>query len=634
MTEPKPNNWRDSLDRFWYYLSRPFRTPQPAPYPGMGAQSHAEGIAFRVWAPHADKLFVAGSFNNWSAWRTPLALESPETGIWSGMVRQARVGDEYKYVIHHEGESHLRADPYSREVTAVWLNSVITEDRFDWSLAEEDAPFQMPAWNELVIYELHIGTFHENPDSVVGTFQGTIEKLPYLRDLGINAIEIMPFKEFSGDYSWGYNPAFPFAITRTYGGRESFQELVKAAHQHGIAIIVDVVYNHFGPQDLHLWRFDGWYENDLGGIYFYNDWRSKTPWADTRPDYGRPEVRQYIRDNVFMWLDVFQVDGLRWDATNYIRHAHGHDGDAGANIAEGWQVMQEINAEVGQKQPWKLMIAEDLQSNAWLTRPCGEGGAGFGSQWDAQFVHPVRHAIITPNDEERTVTAVGHAIQYRYNLDAFQRVIYTESHDEVANGKARVPEEIAPGDAAGFFARKRSILGAALVFTSPGIPMIFQGQEFLENGWFSDQTPLDWSKAETFSGILHLYRELIALRRNLHDQSRGLLGQHVNVFHTNETSKILAFHRWYDGGPGDDVVVVANFAHTAQPAYSIGLPQPGLWRVRLNSDSQTYSPDFGNYQCPDIIAAKNHGAGADGLPYLGNVRLAPYAFLILSQDRE
>ena len=214
--------------------------------------------------------------------------------------------------------------------------------------------------------------------------------------------------------------------------------LVKEAHKLGIAVIIDVVYNHFGPEDLSLWQFDGWSQNGKGGIYFYNDWRSKTPWADTRPDYGRPEVRQFIRDNVLMWFEEYHVDGLRWDATSYIRNAHGHDGDPNANLVEGWHMMQAISKEVHAKFPGKILIAEDLKSNHAVTESAENGGAGFDAQWDENFVHPLREALIAPDDTTRDMHTVAAALAYRYNDDAFQRVIYTESHDEVANGKARL----------------------------------------------------------------------------------------------------------------------------------------------------------------------------------------------------
>lgn len=626
----KRPTWLSYWEQFLYRTKQLFRPAAPSAGAGMGAIVTPHGTHFRVWAPHAQKVFVLGSFNNWSEWRNPLAPEGD--GHWSGSVPSAKAGDEYKYLIHHGPGRYSRTDPYAQAVVkSATNNGLIVADQFEW----EPNGYQSPPWNELIIYELHVGTFFKRTqDKVVGSFAGVMEKMPYLRDLGINALEIMPIKEFPGDYSWGYNPCQPFAITQTYGGRYAFYELVKCAHTHGIAVIVDVVYNHFGPQDLQMWQFDGWQEHGKGGIYFYNDWRSKTPWGDTRPDYGRPEVRQFLRDNVWLWFEQFHVDGLRWDATGYIRNAHGHDGDPGANIPEGWSLMQAINHEVNERLPWKIMIAEDLQSNPWLTKEAAEGGAGFDSQWDAQFVHPIRQAIITVRDEDRDLPAVAKAIAFKYNQDAFERVIYTESHDEVANGKARVPEEITPEEAGSYFAQKRSTLGAALVFTSPGIPMIFQGQEFLEDKWFDDQVSLDWGKLEKFGGIWQLYRDLIRLRRNWHNQTAGLQGQYVHVHHVNNADKVLAFHRWKDGGPGDDVVVIANFSHLVVEAYAVGFPRPGLWHIRLNSDEERYSEQFTGRVSPDLIAATPPITPAvDGMPYFGNVTLAPYAVLILSQDR-
>ena len=617
--------WPNWVDRSLGTLTNLIRPVSPTSQTGMGAIPYEGGVAFRVWAPHADQVFVAGTFNKWSRRRTPLAREG--NGYWSADVPQAGPDDEYQFVIRNRRHTLLRTDPYAREVSSAFNNSVVSNGQFDWG----ETSFRMSAWNEMVIYELHVGTFAEKPGGPPGDFRGVIKKLPYLRELGINAIELMPVKEFGGEFSWGYNPAHPFAVSRAYGGRRGLMELVKAAHENGIAVILDVVYNHFGPQNLSLWQFDGWHENGMGGVYFYNDWRSKTPWADTRPDYGRPEVRQYVRDNALMWLEEFQLDGLRWDATAYIRNAHGHDGDVGANIAEGWSLMQAINDEIDGRQPWKIIIAEDLQGNEWVTKETGAGGAGFDAQWDSNFVHPVRRAIITTRDEDRDVAAVAKAITFRYNGDAFARIVYTESHDEVANGKARVPEEISPGAAATLFARKRSTLGAALVFTAPGVPMIFQGQEFLEEGWFDDHQSLDWAKAQANAGIIALYRDLIRLRRNGDNNTRGLTGQHVHVYHVNNEDKLIAFHRRYEGGHGDDVVIVANFSHQAREDYAVGFPQPGAWRLRFNSDGQVYDESFSDHPTQDVEAVEGD---LDGLPYQGNVSIGPYSVVIFSQDSE
>ena len=599
-------------------------TAKPSSHPGMGAIVHAGGVAFRVWAPHASGVAVAGDFNGWSRDRHPLVPEGG--GIWSADVEGAVAGEEYKFVIQGPAGEVWRKDPYGRDVDHSNGNSIVIDPDFDWS---GDDAFRAPPWHELVIYEMHIGTFNDAPGDSPGDLSTAIEHLPHLVELGVNAIKVMPIGEFPGDHSWGYNPADIFAVETAYGGPKGLKAFIKAAHAHGLAVIVDVVYNHLGPSDLDLWQFDGWHEGDKGGIYFYNDGRSSTPWGKTRPDYGRGEVRQFLRDNALFWLEEFRADGLRFDMTLYIRTVHGNPHDPGQAIADGWRLMQWINDEISARSPWKITIAEDLQDDPWLTRGTAAGGAGFDSQWAANFVHPVRAALIAPDDGGRSMPAIRDAILGRYNDDALERVIYTESHDEVANGRARIPHDIWPDQPGSWYSRKRSTLGAVLVFASPGIPMIFQGQEILEDEYFRDTDPIEWAKKERFAGIFRLYCDLARLRRNWWNDTRGLRGQHVNVFHVNDADKVIAFHRWDRGGPGDDVVVVLNFADRVFDAYTIGLPRGGAWRVRFNSDSRHYSQDYGDHPGHDAHA---RAEPRDGLGFSGEVGLAPYSALILAQD--
>lgn len=588
----------------------------PATHEGMGAVLYEEGVAFRVWAPHADAVHVAGTFNDWSPDATPLAPE--DNGYWSADVSEAGVGDEYHYIITNGDQNLERNDPYARVLTHSSGNSIVYDpNAFEWG---EDGA-DMPPWNEVVIYEMHIGTFAGHEDEP-GTLHDAIERLDYLRDLGVNAVEIMPLAEFSGDYSWGYNPAFPFAVEQAYGGPDAFKTFVKEAHQRGIAVILDVVYNHFGPGDLDLWQFDGWSENDKGGIYFYNDHRSSTPWGDTRPDYGREEVRQYIVDNVQMWLDEYHVDGLRMDMTPYI-----YTNDGGEErIEEGWTLMQRINGLVQDQYPGRLIIAEDLHSNETITRPTEEEGAGFGAQWDAAFVHPVRETITAADDDHRSLDTVRDALTHRFGDDVFARVIYTESHDEVANGSARVPEEVWPENGESWPAEKRSTLGAALVCTAPGIPMLFQGQELLETGWFDDNEPIDWSRLDEREGIRNLYRDLIALRRNMHGKTRGLTGQHIDVYHADHEGQVLAYHRWAEGGAGDSTIVVINMSDQTFEDYALNFPAPGMWHVRFNSDWEGYADDFGNQATYDVEADEDVNSAL--------LTIGPYSAVILSQDPE
>jgi len=586
----------------------------------MGATPHAGGVGFRVWAPHAERLSVIGSFNGWDGNHDPMQAE--ENGNWYANVAGARVGDRYKFLLATEQGEFKRIDPYAREITSSVGDAVVHDPGFDW---EGDA-FHLAPWNELVIYELHVGTFNDQTDDdLAAGFESVSNRLGHLKKLGVNAIQIMPIGEFSGNRSWGYNPAHIFAVELSYGGPLAFKRFVKHAHQLGIAVILDVVYNHLGPGDLDLWQLDGWSENDRGGIYFYNDDRSHTPWGETRPNYGCGEVRQFICDNVLMWLDEYRVDGLRYDCTQFIRSV---DGAPGNDLPEGWSLLQWLNDQITEKFPGRISIAEDLQNNNWLTKSVGAGGAGFGSQWDANFVHPIRQAVITHLDEQRSLSAIRDALCYRYNDDAFDRVIYSESHDEVANGKARVPQEINPEDAKGWYAQKRSTLAAAMVFTAPGIPMLFQGQEFLEGEWFRDSVPLDWDQRDAFRGIVRLYRDLIRLRLNLDGFTRGLCGQFTKVYHLNEERKVIAFQRWDRGGPADDVVVVANFLGEAQEDYLVGFPAPGTWKLRFNSDWQGYSEAFEGHQSWDLVAQPGE---RDGVPSQAALSIGPYSVLVFSQ---
>jgi 1,4-alpha-glucan branching enzyme len=467
-----------------------------------------------------------------------------------------------------------------------------------------------------------------------GTFADAVARLDHLVALGVNHIAVMPAAEFPGDYSWGYNPSDPYAVESAYGGPTAFKALINTCHRRGVAVSLDVIYNHWGPGDLDLWRFDGWYENGHGGIYFYNDGRGQTAWG-SRPDYGRPEVRAFILDNAVMWVRDNHLDGLRWDSTIAMRNARAYNNNAEHDLADGWSLLQEGNVALDALGPDVLSLAEDMQQNEWLTKPVGEGGAGFDAQWDSGFVHPVRAALETPWDHERDMWAVQRALAGAYNGDPFQRVIFTESHDEVANGRQRVTSSIEHTNAAGYWARKRSTLGAALLFTAPGIPMLFQGQEILEDGWFTDGDPLDWSRTNSFAGILRLYTDLIALRRNTTSLSRGLTGRHLHTHHVNDAAKLVAYHRWDEGGPGDDVVVVANFANCTwaeHDGYRLGFPRAGRWHVRLNSDLTRYSADYGNVGADQVI--ETEARPYDNMPVSATIVVAPYSALVLSQDAE
>ena len=570
--------------------------------PGMGSIPYAGGTTFRVWAPFADSAAVAGEFNEWHA---ASMARDVSNGTWSIDVPAARAGQRYKYVLNG---NRWKRDPRARQVTHSNGDSVIYDpDAFDWG---DDSPPDV-ARNDLVIYQLHVGTFagKEPP----ATFDDAIAHLDDLRARGFTAIQLMPVNEFPGGRSWGYNPSDPFAIETDYGGPDAFKRFVRAAHARGLAVFVDVVHNHYGPTDLDLWQFDGWSENGLGGIYFYNDGRAHTPWGSARPDYGRPEVRAFIRDQIFMFADEYRVDGFRWDS---VFHIVSFSEENQAPNPEGIQTLRDVNRELSQTRPRLFRIAEDHAFDHDMS---------FDAQWDVGFRWALFHLIADPWDSDRNMRVAAGTVS---DWPEFRRIAFTEAHDYVARmnyGRSRVPAQVHPEEPGSLWARKRALLGASVVLTTPGIPMIFQGQEMHDVRAFHDDVPMDWELTNAFPGIVRAYADLIHLRRNLGGATPGLQGTGVFIRHVDNDNKVVAFTRWTQGGPRDDVVVVANFSHLDfdKNDYSIPFPSAGTWHRQFNGDSKRYSADFGDVGADRVEAA--------GDPPKAAVSMGKYSLQIFSK---
>jgi 1,4-alpha-glucan branching enzyme len=600
----------------------------PSQHTGMGAIPFAGGTAFRAWAPFASAIAVALYDRADQPVDGPSSLAwmaHEENGYWS--VDLPGIGHDqlYRFQITNRDTGHVdtRIDPYARQVTNSVGLAIVREPEFPWT----DEGFRMPDYNSLVIYELHLGTFDDDPGDRPGTLGRAANRLGQLAELGINCIHLMPPNEFATEISWGFNVALPFAIEESYGGIVELKKFVDRAHALGIAVITDCVFNHFGPGDLPegLWQFDGWQERGQGGIYFYNDARGLTDWGP-RPDFGRPEVRRFIRDYALFLVGECHCDGLRIDSTCNV---WGFDNGKGWN-PEGYGLLRWISDEIRHfhRHPrHKILIAEDWHNDGWVTKPTPAGGAGMDAEWH-WFVHEARHCLVPPFDGSRDMHALARALHARFNEDAFKRVIYTESHDESGNDE-NLARKIDRDDPDSWFARKRTTLGAALLFTAPGIPMLWQGQEIHWTGRFTDKVPLDWSRRERFAGIFQLYQDLCRLRRNWEDRSRGLRGQHLNCHLIDDHNKVIAYHRWDQGGPGDDIVVILNFSNQTWHHFEVGLPRGGTWQCRFSSDWSGYSPDFSNHGGHDVdaVAQPQHGMG-----YQGSFALAPYSALIYSQQ--
>ena len=624
--------------------------PAAAGHTGMGAIPYPGGVTFRVWSMFADSVSVSGEFNSWTS--TPMAPDAPGSNYWSVDVPGAAVGQPYKFVLPYAatpGRLNDRMDPYATSLAPDGfgrMNAVIASTE----VVYEGGAYSTPAWNEAVLYELHIPTFNSDPaQPPAGTFDSAMVRLPELAQLGVNAIEIMPLGQFPGNAGTGYNPGYIFAVDPDFGGPDGLRTYVNATHSQNIALILDVVYNHVNGLDL--WQFDGWsidgnvcpwcaqhtdppnYSD--GGIYFFQDGRAHTPYSHARFDVGRPEVCQYLFDNVTRWLEDRFLDGLRFDSTVSIRDIQDQfdNWKLEQPVPEGIALLQRMNQHVQNTQGWKIMIAEDLQGDPSITTPVSAGGYGFNAQWDNSFCGKLRWAATAPMDNQRNIGNLAESIAGMNGANAFRSILYSENHDQddpqTARG-GRLPAIIGNGVADSWFAMKQSTLAACVMLTTPGIPMLFMGQEFLEYRSFpnygSNPQPIDWSRKDTYSGIWTLYRDIIRLRRNWNNNTRGLRGPNVHVLPVSGDN-MLIYHRWDQGGDGDDVVIVCNFANQSYTNYQIGVPRQGMWWVRFNGDSGDYG--FGNWPTYDTDA---NGPEMNGMPYSANMSIGAYTCLVLSQD--
>ena len=547
----------------------------------LGVELFESYAIFRVWAPFAQAVSVMGDFSKWQS--IPMAKDE-ETGVWETKVDDVEAGSGYKYQIKgYDGVIRYHNDPRAMALTDSDDGAgVISDGKFDWQ--GYDKLVMLPI-DQQVLYELHVGTFVRPDPATSGNFHTAITKLDYLRDLGVTTIELMPITSMATSYGWGYAPSALYSVENSYGGSYGLKMFVREAHKRGLAVILDMVYNHFGPK-ASLWQFDGWSENNRGGIYFYNDARGDTPWG-ARPDYGRAEVRDFILDNVSMWLTEYHVDGFRLDSTIYMRNTAGQNNDPAHDIPDAWRLMMDINSRVRKIKPDALMIAEDCSGNGQITNAIVYGGAGFDSQWDLGLPHVIRGALHIGNEPaglQNLINVQGQS----FNGDWHQRIVFSDSHDTAANGNERLVATAAT-DTHSVDARRVAILSSAIALTTPGIPMLLAGSEFLQGGDFNEWNALDWNNANKFSGIVDAHRHLIALRTNQYGNTGGLASGDYKVLMQDDNCRVLMYQRGSD--KAQPVIVVINFSNYKWKNYTLPLPY-GDWQIVFNSSWKGYSPDF------------------------------------------
>jgi 1,4-alpha-glucan branching enzyme len=469
-----------------------------------------------------------------------------------------------------------------------------------------------------VIYQLHVGTFFTpNLPGKGGTFLDVARKIPHLSGLGISAIQLLPIQEFQTQFSQGYNgtdyfsPEMDFAVEDAdlppyvahvnalldakglaryavedlRGEMNQLKALIDLCHIHGLAVLLDVVYNHAGGD---------WGEPNES-IYFFD--RQSTDGGNRRSlyftdrghagglvfDFGKPEVRDFLIRNAKFYLDEYRVDGLRYDQVSVIDH----DG-----APHGWSFCQDLTSTLRRHRPGALDNAEYWNVNPYIVKPPLEG-AGFDTTLTDGLRIAIRDAIgnaSQPDERPLDMTRLARSLWPEGFNEHWQFVQGPENHDIVLEGREqRVARLGHPSDPRSWFGRSRARVATGISLTAPGIPMLFMGQEFLEDKQWSDNFKFHKDLLLHWTGLDHgdkqmldhvrFTRELVGLRW----QYPALRGQGFRVVHIHDQNRVLAFHRWVEG-EGRDVMVVVHLSTFTRVGYRIGFPSGGEWREVFNSD--------------------------------------------------
>ena len=578
----------------------------------MGANLIADGATFRVWAPKALAVYVIGDFNH-RARNDASLLTRDEFGHWRGFIPGVRNCERYMFYVVGEGSEGPKRDPYARELETPFPGEcIVCKTDFPWHERE----YVTPPFHEFVLYQLHVGTFFTpNLPQKGGTFLDVARKLPYLAEVGVTALQLMPIQEFQTRFSLGYNgtdyysPEMDFAVAdadlppyvaevnklldakglRRYrtedlrGEMNQLKALVDLCHLHRLAVILDVVYNHaggdFDDQSLYFLDRQPFAGGPWNSLYFMDKGHA----GGLVFDFAKPEVQNFLIQNAKFFLDEYRVDGFRYDQVSVIDH----DG-----APHGWKFCQDLTATLHAHRAGALNHAEYWSVNPYVVKAVPEG-AGFDTTLTDGLRMLIRDVIANasvPDERPLNMTSLARSLWPEGFQEQWRFVQGPENHDIVYNGREmRIARLGDPTNPRSWFARSRARVAAGLSFTAPGIPMLFMGQEFLEDKQWSDDfdshhdlllywAGLDWGDKQMFDHV-RFTRELLELRR----QTPGLLGQGFRAVHAHDQNRVLAFHRWVEG-EGHDVIVVVHLAPFNRFNYRIGFPGGGVWREVFNSD--------------------------------------------------
>jgi 1,4-alpha-glucan branching enzyme len=595
-----------------------------------------KGTYFAVWAPNAGDVYVIGDFNGWDRTRHRLQPRG-KSGIWEGFINGIGPGSVYKYYIvsRYNNYSVEKADPFAfyaetppRTASIVWDLDYKWGDRAWMKERHQRNALDAP----IAVYEVHLGSWRRVPEegNRYLTYRELAPKLAdYVKQMGFTHVEFLPVMEHPFYGSWGYQTSGYFSPTSRYGTPQDFMYLVDYLHQYNIGVFLDWVPSHF-PDDQHsLSFFDGThlYEHKDPAQGIHPDWNSYIF------NYGRDEVRSFLRSSALFWLDKYHADGLRVDAVAsmlYLDYGR-QDGRwiankyGGRDNLEAINFLRQFNETVYREKPDIQTIAEE--STAWpmVSRPTYSGGLGFGIKWDMGWMHDT---LVYMSKDPIYRRYHQHELTFRMIYAFTENFALPLSHDEVVYGKASLLSKM-PGDDWQKFANLRLLFG--YMYAEPGKKILFMGGEFGQWREWSHESSLDWHLLQypPHSGLQQWVTDLNKLYRS--QPSLYQLDFEPAGFEWIDCSdvekSIVSFLR--KGRSSDDLILaICNFTPQTYFNYDIGVPLPGMWQEVLNSDAAKYGGSGqGN---PQALESKNKAM--HGRPYSISLTIPPLAVVFLKRQ--
>ena len=575
------------------------------------------GVHFAVWAPNAERVSLIGDFNGWDGRVHPMRLLTP-AGVWELFIPDLPDGEKYKFEIRtRAGVLLKKTDPFGvafelppqsaavvRDISGyVWQDSV-------WMAARR----ANGAWLDrpMTTYEVHLGSWARVPeegDRFLTYREMAARLVPYVKDMGFTHLELLPVMEHPFSGSWGYQVLGFFAPTSRFGPPEDFKFFIDTCHQAGLGVILDWVPGHF-PRDAHgLAQFDG------TALFEHADPRQgeHQDWGTLIFNYGRNEVRNFLLSNALFWLDEYHVDGLRVDVVasmiylDYSRKAGEWIPNVfgGRENLEAISLLQQLNTLTHAEHPGTITVAEESTSWPGVSRPVHLGGLGFTFKWNMGWMHDML-AYVRENPVHRRwhQNRVTFSMLYAFT----ENFVLPFSHDEVVHGKGALLDKM-PGDAWQKYATLRVLYG--YMYAHPGKKLLFMGCEFGQWREWNHDRSLDWHLLDDapHAGLGRLVRDLNAHHREepaLHQLDFD--GAGFRWIDCNDTENSVVSLVRYARDRRDFMVMIFNFTPVPRHGYRLGVPEPGWYAERLNSDAGAYGGgNVGNGGAAETEPVPAHG---------------------------